>query len=68
MSVTPRITALWSSSHSQEMSYFDRGDEESTGLVAGAARPEGGEDFARDSRTPLDKTIDRIGMGTLFLQ
>ena len=67
MSVTPRINALWSSSGTEGMAYFDRGDEESAGLVADAAGLEGEEGCASDARTPLDKTIDRIGMGAFAM-
>ena len=45
------------------MGYLDRGDEENMGLMQDA--PGTVEDgFGKhDARTPLDKTIDRIGMG-----
>ena len=64
MSVTPRIPALWSDNRADGMGYFDRGDdEENVGLVADISGREGEENCAHDIRTPLDKTIDRIGMG-----
>lgn len=54
-SITPRASGLWT--QTQRMSYFEgNGDEDLEGLLG-----EGGED---DGRTPLDKTIDRIGMGS----
>lgn len=59
MSVTPRASGFWSTTG--RMSYFDTGnDGEEEELV------EGGEDELEtvcDGRTPLDRTIDRIGMG-----
>lgn len=43
------------------MSYYERGDaEERDGLVAGDDEEMG---VIHDGRTPLDRTIDRIGMG-----
>ncbi|PSR70485.1 hypothetical protein PHLCEN_2v13636 [Hermanssonia centrifuga] len=47
------------------MSYFARGDEEEdVGLVDDAEGIDELEDVdMSDARTPLDKTIDRIGMG-----
>lgn len=53
-SITPRASALWS-----EMdSYFpDDDDVEQQQLIDG-------DDELDDGRTPLDKTIDRIGMGS----
>ena len=59
--------------HGGRMAYFDRGDEEErAGLVAngGGGEGDGGEgehSSNHDLRTPLDKTIDRIGMGACFL-
>ncbi|THG98816.1 hypothetical protein EW026_g3425 [Hermanssonia centrifuga] len=48
------------------MSYFARGDEEEdVGLVDDAEGIDELEDVdMSDARTPLDKTIDRIGMGS----
>ena len=52
-SVTPRASGLWSD---RRMSYFGDGDEDLEAL--------GAEDVeAYDGRSPLDRTIDRIGMG-----
>lgn len=52
-SVTPRASALWETS--QRMSYFDgEGDIEDF---------ESQDAEIHDGRTPLDRTIDRIGMG-----
>ena len=45
------------------MGYFERDGEEEAGLVASM---EG--DGVYDGRTPLDRTIDRIGMGALCSQ
>lgn len=59
ISVTPHIVAFWSTG----MNYFDSRDEEDAGLVAGAEGLESGAQGAHDPRTPLDRTIDRIGMG-----
>lgn len=44
------------------MSYYgvDGDDEEDVGLVRGGDEEHGG---AYDGRTPLDRTIDKIGMG-----
>ncbi len=46
-SVTPRISALWRDNYFAE----NMGDEEDV------------EQQGLDDRSPLDKTIDRIGMG-----
>lgn len=52
------------SNRDSAMSYFERGeDEEDVGLVHGEDEEQGDvNDY--DGRTPLDRTIDRIGMGT----
>lgn len=54
-SLTPRASGLWSDS--RRMSYFSHGDgdEDLEALVAEAE--------VYDGRSPLDRTIDRIGMG-----
>jgi hypothetical protein len=55
-SITPRASRFWTDSN---MTYFpdDEGDvEEQQNLIPG--------DDPNDGRTPLDKTIDQIGMGT----
>ena len=50
MAVTPRASGLWDSAMTySRLNNDDDGDD-----------PEG---IDCDSRTPLDKTIDRIGMG-----
>jgi hypothetical protein len=54
-SITPRASGFWADSR---MSYFpdDEGDvEEQQNLIP--------DNEPNDGRTPLDKTIDRIGMG-----
>lgn len=59
--VNPRASGLWSSSRMSYMSVaesHDEGDEEVDIEGLGFEAP---DDF--DGRTPLDKTIDRIGMG-----
>lgn len=53
-SITPRASGLWTSS-ARMSSYED--DEDLEGLLPR-------EIDLSDSRTPLDRTIDRIGMGT----
>ena len=58
MSVNPRVSGFWEDA---AMSYFERGDdEEGVGLVSGEDEEMG---VVHDGRTPLDRTIDRIGMG-----
>lgn len=58
MSVNPRISGFWSvASRSSDMNYYGD-EEEDVGLVQGSDQEE------CDGRTPLDRTIDRIGMGT----
>lgn len=55
MAVTPRASGLWEGSLRMS-GYFDDTD--------GAEDPERlGDDVLNDGRTPLDRTIDRIGMG-----
>ena len=65
MSITPRISAFWTSELEDRMgtSGQDDVDEETVGLVAGSTDLEANGRDAQDGRTPLDKTIDRIGMG-----
>ncbi|KZV73229.1 MFS general substrate transporter [Peniophora sp. CONT] len=56
MAVTPRASGLWEGSLRMS-GYFDDTD--------GAEDPERlGDEALDDGRTPLDRTIDRIGMGT----
>ncbi|KAF8840797.1 MFS general substrate transporter [Paxillus ammoniavirescens] len=55
-SVTPRASGFWTVSTRPRMSYFGGDDVEE------AASFEDGYEY--DGRTPLDKTIDRIGMGS----
>jgi hypothetical protein len=52
-SLTPRASGFWTDSR---MSYFPDDVEEQQNLIPGG-------DPTIDGRTPLDKTIDRIGMG-----
>lgn len=59
-SVTPRASGLWSDSGSRRMSYFGDGDDDLEAFVS----EETGE---YDGRSPLDRTIDRIGMGASIL-
>ncbi|GJE98431.1 MFS general substrate transporter [Phanerochaete sordida] len=60
MSVNPRLSGFWSTD--ARMSYYERADaEESEGLVQGEDEEMGG---MPDGRTPLDRTIDKIGMGS----
>ncbi|KAF8895585.1 major facilitator superfamily domain-containing protein [Infundibulicybe gibba] len=54
-SITPRASGFWADSH-MTSSYFPDEDLEDQNLISNA-EPE-------DGRTPLDKTIDRIGMGS----
>ena len=51
MAVSPRVSGLWDH---RVMTYSRLSDDDDTDDSEGI-------DF--DSRTPLDKTIDRIGMG-----
>ena len=65
MSVNPRVSGFWEDAR---MSYFERGDDEEEdenvdGLGAGEDEEMG---VVHDGRTPLDRTIDRIGMGARF--
>lgn len=67
MSVNPRLSGFWEDS--RRMSYFERGDgddedDETVGLVAGDDEEMG---ISHDGRTPLDRTIDKIGMGAFPL-
>ena len=60
-SVNPRASGLWSSSRMSYVSIsesYDEGGEEVDVEGLGFEAP---DEF--DGRTPLDKTIDRIGMG-----
>lgn len=52
MAVSPRISGLWDHT---VMTYSRLNGDEDT---------DDPEEIDCDSRTPLDKTIDRIGMGT----
>ncbi|KIL00200.1 hypothetical protein PAXRUDRAFT_821900 [Paxillus rubicundulus Ve08.2h10] len=55
-SVTPRASGFWTDSMRPRMSYFGGDDvEEAAGFE---------DEYEYDGRTPLDKTIDRIGMGS----
>ena len=62
MSVNPRLSGFWSvASRSSDMLGYERveaGDEE--------ADVQNGVTYG-DDRTPLDRTIDRIGMGARLL-
>ena len=61
MAANPRVSGFWSV-HPDDMGYYARGDEEEdVGLVDGAGLDDG--EGLDDGRTPLDRTIDRIGMG-----
>lgn len=51
--ITPRASGLWNIEEDERMGYFPDDAEAAEG-----------DD---DGRTPLDKTIDRIGMGALIL-
>ncbi|KIJ64572.1 hypothetical protein HYDPIDRAFT_90001 [Hydnomerulius pinastri MD-312] len=57
-SVTPRASGFWADSTTSRMSYFDAEGDEDVEQAGGLE-----EDFQYDGRTPLDRTIDRIGMG-----
>ncbi|KAI0695996.1 major facilitator superfamily domain-containing protein [Cytidiella melzeri] len=59
MAASSRVSGFWSV-HSDDMGYYGRRDEE-VGLVSGA---EDEEEDVYDGRTPLDRTIDKIGMGS----
>ncbi|KAJ3572767.1 hypothetical protein NP233_g2872 [Leucocoprinus birnbaumii] len=63
-SLTPRASILWSDTAMAEHSYFpdDLDVEQQQRLIGSDA--EAGDDDDGDRRTPLDKTIDRIGMGS----
>ena len=59
--VNPRASGLWSTS--SRMSYISvpdsyDGDDEDVDIEEGYGTPD-----ELDGRTPLDRTIDRIGMG-----
>lgn len=58
MSANPRLSGLWMTD-SRRGSYFAE-DEEDVALVQ---EPDEEMGTALDGRTPLDRTIDRIGMG-----
>lgn len=69
MAANPRVSGFWSvQSDRSSMGYFARDEEEDVGLVDGEDGTEdGGEGvYVSDGRTPLDRTIDRIGMGACF--
>lgn len=60
MSVNPRLSGFWEDD-TRMSTYFDGADEgETAGLVAGDDEEMG---IVHDGRTPLDRTIDKIGMG-----
>ncbi|KAH7924538.1 MFS general substrate transporter [Leucogyrophana mollusca] len=61
-SVTPRASGFWVDSAAPRMSYFD-GEMDDGDVEQSGEYDEVDEDF-EDDRTPLDKTIDRIGMGS----
>ncbi|EGO19340.1 hypothetical protein SERLADRAFT_418566 [Serpula lacrymans var. lacrymans S7.9] len=60
-SVTPRASGFWADS--TRMSYFNSETDLDSADIEGTAACEGDE--YDDGRTPLDRTIDRIGMGWL---
>ncbi|KIJ17575.1 hypothetical protein PAXINDRAFT_175426 [Paxillus involutus ATCC 200175] len=55
-SVTPRASGFWTVSTRPRMSYFGGDDVEEAAVFE--------DEYEYDGRTPLDKTIDRIGMGS----
>ncbi|KAH7915443.1 major facilitator superfamily domain-containing protein [Hygrophoropsis aurantiaca] len=61
-SVTPRASGFWVDSAAPRMSYFD-GEVDAGDVEQSGEYEDVDEDF-EDDRTPLDKTIDRIGMGS----
>lgn len=68
MSVNPRVSGFWSvASQSSEMNYYgpDGDEDEDVRLVRGGDDEERGD--VHDGRTPLDRTIDRIGMGAFCI-
>ena len=60
-SVNPRASGLWSSSRMSYVSIAESYDEEGEEVDVEGLGFEAPDEF--DGRTPLDKTIDRIGMG-----
>ncbi|KAG6885648.1 hypothetical protein C0993_011782 [Termitomyces sp. T159_Od127] len=56
-SITPRASGFWTDARMPSHYSEDEGDVEQQSLI-----PE--QDVESDGRTPLDKTIDRIGMGS----
>ncbi|KAI0346052.1 MFS general substrate transporter [Trametopsis cervina] len=61
MAANPRVSGFWSvHSDDRDMAYYERDgeEEEDVGLVSGVPA-----NLNEDGRTPLDRTIDRIGMG-----
>ncbi|KAF9493580.1 MFS general substrate transporter [Pleurotus eryngii] len=62
-SITPRASVFWEDSRSMASGYFS-GDDDSDGDSEQQSRLLAGDDRDFDDRTRLDKTIDRIGMGS----
>jgi hypothetical protein len=60
-SVTPRASGFWADSTPN--SYFSPGNEDDDEVDAMQEQLEANAESTMDDRTPLDKTIDRIGMG-----
>lgn len=54
-SITPRASGFWADS--VRTSYFPEDSSE------GVEQQQMGEGYEYDGRSPLDRTIDRIGMG-----
>lgn len=64
-SVNPRVSGLWSTS--SRMSYVSVPESYDEDSEDGDVEAAFGSTDDLDGRTPLDKTIDRIGMGELLL-
>lgn len=64
-SVNPRVSGLWSTS--SRMSYVSVPESYDEDSEDGDVEAAFGSADDLDGRTPLDKTIDRIGMGELLL-
>ena len=60
MSVTPRASGFWMADSARNSYFSAADDDEEVGLVQGQDEEMGD---VLDGRTPLDKTIDKIGMG-----
>ena len=60
-SVNPRASGLWSTSSRMSYVSIQQSDEGSDDLDVEALGFDASDEF--DGRTPLDKSIDRIGMG-----